>query len=104
MLLCDLGITFVLLVPRFCDSLSSIHITRNLVFRERTKHIELDYHFIRSKLAEGLITLSHTSSVSRLADVFTKALSGPARHLHIRKFGFLSPSNLRGVVEVIDLG
>ena len=72
-LLKDLGVSTSSTTPLYCDNQSAIHIAHNDVFHEWTKHIEINYHFIRYHLVHGVFKLISVSSKDQLADIFTKS-------------------------------
>lgn len=58
----------------WCDNQSTIAVAKNPSYHGRTKHIDMRFHFIRSLVTEGSITLKHCNIGDQLADVFTKPL------------------------------
>nr|GEY08166.1 ribonuclease H-like domain-containing protein [Tanacetum cinerariifolium] len=67
-----LSATFV-----YCDNISAIYLSGNHVQHQRTKHIEIDIHFVRDMVTEGHVRVLHVSSRYQYADIFTKGLSLP---------------------------
>jgi hypothetical protein len=59
----------------WCDNLGATYLTANPVFHAQTKHIEIDFHFVRERVAAGELDVRFISSNDQLADVFTKPVT-----------------------------
>ena len=77
------------------DNLSAIALASNPVLHARTKHIELDVHFVRDKVLAKEIELRHVPNLDQIADILTKPLSSQS-YVRLR--------NKLGVVERSTLG
>ena len=57
-----------------CDIQSGIRLSENLVFHDRSKHIDIHYHFIRDYVQKVVVRLQYIQIDDQMADIFTKAL------------------------------
>ena len=83
----DLGIKPQETMKLYCDNTSAIAIAHNPIQHDRTKHVEVDRHFIKEKLDAGIITFPFVKSEDQLANVLTKALASNAFDDSLSKFG-----------------
>ncbi|GJY26276.1 RNA-directed DNA polymerase, eukaryota [Tanacetum coccineum] len=58
----------------YCDNVSAVYLSTNPVQHQRTKHIEIDIHFVRDYVAYGQVRVLHIPSRFQYADIFTKGL------------------------------
>ena len=58
----------------YCDNISAVYMSSNPVQHQRIKHIEIDLHFIRDRVAVGDVRVLHLPTSSQYADIFTKGL------------------------------
>ena len=58
----------------YCDNKAAISIAHNPVHHDRTKHVEIDRHFIKEKIDLGVICMTYVSTKQQVADILTKGL------------------------------
>jgi hypothetical protein len=58
----------------YCDNVSAVYHSTNLVQHQRTKHIEIDLHFVRKRIVVRDVRVLHVPTTSQFADIFTKGL------------------------------
>jgi len=68
-LLKELGVTRQRTPILWCDNLGATYLTANPVFHARTKHIEIDFHFVRERVAASELDVRFISTLDQLADV-----------------------------------
>lgn len=69
------------------DNQRAIAISRNPCFHNRTKHIDIQHHFVREKTEDGTVQLEYCATSEQLADILTKPLDGPKHHSLTTKLG-----------------
>lgn len=73
-LLLEMHCPFTQATMVYCDNISAVYLSSNPVQYQRTKHIEIDIHFVREKVQMGQVQVLHIPSSLQYADIFTKGL------------------------------
>jgi hypothetical protein len=79
----------------YCDNLSYVRLLENLVFHDRSKHIEIKYYYLHHKVQKGEVNLQYISTDEQIIGILTKPLS-------MTKFVRLRDK--LGLVEISPLG
>lgn len=93
-LLKDLGLTDLPPAILHCDNQAALAIAPNPVLHEKTKHVEIDCHYVRDELKAGNIITKKVSSTDQVADIFTKILPVQLHQSHVHKLASHSPSSI----------
>jgi hypothetical protein len=59
----------------YCDNVSTVYLSTNPIQHQRTKHVEIDLHFMREHVAIGDVRILHAPTTSQFTDIFTKGLT-----------------------------
>jgi hypothetical protein len=86
-ILAELGMNPKHEMKLYCDNKAAIDISHNPVQHDRTKHIEVDRHFIKEKLDSHIISLPFVRSVEQVADILTKAVASKPFEENLEKIG-----------------
>ena len=90
----DLGESQIEATLLMYDNMFAISMTRNPVFHQKTRHINIRFHFIREALQEGVIDVKFCQSEDQLTDIFTKTLPKERFNQLRLKLGVKHASNI----------
>jgi len=90
MLLEELKIVYRKPLKIYCDNKAAINISHNPVQHGRTKHVEVDRHFIKEKIEEGIICMTYVPTADQVADLLTKGLGRPMFEKLVDKLGMFN--------------
>ena len=73
----------------FCDNQSCVKLSKNLVFQDKSKHIDIEYQYIRDMVQRGVVKLQYVATDEQVADVLTKPLARVKFEYFREKLGVL---------------
>jgi len=100
-LLNELRISLPCAPTLLCDNIGATYLTSNPIYHAHTKHIEIDYHFVRDQVADKLLNVRFISGKDQIADVLTKPLPASKPLLLASNLNVRPPtSSLRGGIRL----
>ena len=91
------GVGKSIVIPLKGDDQDSIALAHNPVFHSRTKHIDIQHHYIRDEVAAQRIQLSYIPTDKMIADGLTKALT------HVKFHRFIEQMNMQSIVSTVTI-
>ncbi|KAJ0606762.1 putative RNA-directed DNA polymerase [Helianthus annuus] len=88
----EIGFPLKLPTQLMCDNKAAIKISENPVQHDRTKHVEIDRHFIKEKIEDGTVELPFIRSEEQLADILTKVVATKTFEIMLCKLGIADPT------------
>jgi hypothetical protein len=99
----DLGLALPSPPKLWCDNIGATYLSVNPVFHARTKHVEIDFHFVRELVSAKSLEILFIPSSDQLADVLNKPLVSMRFQLLSSKLNVCSPPlNLREGINAQD--
>ena len=86
----DLKIKYEGPMHLYCDNKSTISIAHNPIHHDRTKHVEVDRHFIKEKLDGRIINIEYIPTTQQLVDILTKGLTEQVFDFLVNKLGLIN--------------
>jgi hypothetical protein len=83
----------------YCDNISAVYLSQNPVHHRRTKHVEIDIHFVRKKVALGELREVHVPTNLQFTDIMTKGLPTSFFEEFGASSGILQDAQTAGGVE-----
>jgi hypothetical protein len=69
----NFGLSYKLIVVH-CDSQSTIYLAKNRMYHEKTRHINVKYHFILEIISHGLVSVKKITTTKNHIDMLTKSM------------------------------
>lgn len=95
----ELNIKIVTAPRVLCDNQGAVFLSANPILHARTKHLELDLHFVREKAIRGEIQVQHIPASAQIADGFTKPLSSVSFEDFRQNLGVREYIKLKGTIR-----
>ena len=77
----------------YSENQSAIYLVRNPTFHDRTKHIDVQYHFLRDMVEDDKVKLEKVETLVNVADVLTKPMNTKKFRWCLESMGLSAPRN-----------